>query len=174
MQGRHWGRFVLCVAMATGFACDAEDEDGDSGAGTDGTEGAQEEGGEEEGGSAPAGCEAGKLAAEGDIDGVGRQFSGNVSARVVIQTGDPATFDVSGAGDIAFHFEWSSGAQPNGTPFDVTGTMSIEGTDHCFSGSLTLDDDGWDSFSIGSFQALEGEACTTDVPGSLTGCADAS
>jgi len=89
------------------------------------------------------------------------------------QLNEPSRFEVEAAGDIAFNFEWY-GLEANGVPFDVTGTMSIEGTDHCFAGTLTLDDDGWDLFSIDSFQAMEGDQCTTEVAGALDGCVDSN
>jgi hypothetical protein len=105
---------------------------------------------------------------------VGREFAGSRTARLLNQVSDPASLDLAGAGDISFHFEWTSGPQGSGTPFDVSGTMSIEGSDYCFTGSLTLDDGGWDSFDIADFAEYDGEACGAAVGGSLSGCADAS
>lgn len=169
-------RSCLAWVMAGVWVCACGDSGNGTGGETDTTESTSEgTEGTTEGGDGL--CAGGNTSVTGTADGADVNSSGERSARLLNQISDPPSLALSWDGGNAT-FQWV-GLANSATPIDVTGIITVDGSSYCFgSGTLTIDDAGYDTFSVGDLsQAPSNDVAmcpgSVTVAGELEGCSDA-
>jgi hypothetical protein len=112
----------------------------------------------------------------GTLDGMTVDVSAALNARLINQVSDPKTVTIGWEGG-SVTFEWMGDYASAGTPTSATGTLRLDGTTYCFdTGSFTIEDDGFDRWTVSGFSESpdDGETCpgTTMLDGEVEGCAD--
>lgn len=161
---------VCALALTVAAVGCGDDDDGD---GTGGSAAGTASGGGGSGASGSGGCQSERITISGTVDGTDIDVQADVSGRMVNQASDPKMLSISFSGG-SVSFEWANQI-PNGQMTAATGRTTIDGTTYCFaSGELTLDDSGYDRFTLGDLSESSGTDCPgTAVSGSLEGCSDA-
>ncbi len=153
---------------------------GDSASDTDSTSESDSATGSESEGTTAGGeelCVAGNTSVSGTVNGAAVSSSGPRSARLLNQVSDPPSLVLGwDGGSATLQWEGLIGAA---TPTDVTGIIEVDGVTYCFSsGTLSVDDDGFDRFTVGGLTETDDNdpaMCpgANAATGELEGCSDA-